>query len=201
MELDKENLQKYDTYRVRKTCIEMLSDRNYNTDNLEIDISYNDFLNIENVDLMVKHNQREDDVIYVKIYDDRTSVGIPEINKMIEDIQKDHGIDINIIIVVRNPKVINLSRLKNQRAEIFKMSELIINITKHKYVPKHEPLSNEEQKLYITENKNIDIDKLPKIMIASDPVAKYFNLKEGQVCRIYRDNQNTGKAIVYRIGI
>lgn len=201
MEQEKENLQKYDTYRVRKTCIEMLSDRHYNTSNLEIDISYNDFLKIENVDLMVKHNQREDDIIYVKIYDDRTSVGIPEINKMIEDIQKEHGVDINIIIVVRNPKVINLGRLKYQKAEIFKMSELIINITKHQYVPKHEPLTDEEQSLYIIENTNIDIYKLPKIMVASDPVAKYFNLKEGQLCRIYRDNPNTGKAIVYRIGI
>lgn len=200
MEQEQENLQKYDTYRVRNTCIEMLSDRNYNTSNLDINISYNDFLKIENIDLMVKHNQRDEE-IYIKLYDDRTSVGIPEINKMIEDIQKEYGVDINIIIVVRNPKVINLGRIKYKNAEIFKMSELIINITKHQYVPKHEPLNEEEQKIYIDKNTHIDINKLPKIIVTSDPVAKYFNLKEGQLCRIYRNNPNTGKAIIYRIGI
>ena len=80
------------------------------------------------------------------------------------------------------------------------MSFLIINITKHKYVPRHEPLSEDEQKQFL-KNSKININNLPKIIINEDPVARYFNLKVGQICRIYRNNPNTGKSIVYRVGV
>lgn len=195
-----ENKEKYDSYRVYKTCIEMLNDRNYNTSNFDINLSYNDFLKIEDINIFTTHNNTNEE-IYIKIFDERTSIGIPEINKMIEAIKKDYGENIHIIIVIRNSKIINFSRIKYSNVEIFKMSFLIINITKHRYVPKHEPLTLDEQKIFLNNNKNITLNTLPKIIVAEDPIARYFNLKEGQICRIYRNNPNTGKYITYRVGV
>jgi len=195
-----ENKEKYDSYRVYKTCIEMLNDRNYNTTNFDINLSHNDFLKIEDINIFTTHNDTNEE-IYIKIFDERTSIGIPEINKMIEGIKKDYGENIHIIIVIRNPKIINFSRIKYSNVEIFKMSFLIINITKHRYVPKHEPLTLDEQKIFLNNNKNITLNTLPKIIVTEDPIARYFNLKVGQVCRIYRNNPNTGKSITYRVGV
>lgn len=81
--------------------------------------------------------------------------------------------------------------------EIFWYKSLTFNVSKHVMVPKHELISNfkkdELKKVYFLDR----LDKLPTIL-KEDPVAKYYGMRNGDVCRITRESPNIGTSIMYR---
>lgn len=71
------------------------------------------------------------------------------------------------------------------------------DILKHKLVPHHEILSQEEvEKLLKT--YNIKKEQLPR-MLLSDPVAKAIGAKEGDIFKIIRKSPTAGISIAYRL--
>ncbi len=71
------------------------------------------------------------------------------------------------------------------------------DILKHKLVPHHEILSQEEvEKLLKT--YNIKKEQLPR-MLLSDPVAKAIGAKEGDIVKIIRKSPTAGISIAYRL--
>lgn len=86
---------------------------------------------------------------------------------------------------------------KDEDLQIFHMNRLISNITRHVLVPKHELLTRDEKGEIKKQFKLTGLDKLPHIL-DSDPIAKYFNMRHGDVCRIYRPSRNAGLHICYR---
>ncbi len=72
-----------------------------------------------------------------------------------------------------------------------------MDILKHKLVPHHEILKEEEvEKLLKT--YGIKKEQLPKILI-DDPVAKAINAKEGDVIKIVRKSPTAGISVAYRV--
>lgn len=114
---------------------------------------------------------------------------------------KDAKADSGIIIISGNLTSQAKQKLTDINLELqvecFNLSELMVNITEHTYVPKHILLSDEEKALLLKRYK-IKENQLPKIL-STDPVARYLGLRRGNVVKIIRDSETAGKYVTYRI--
>ena len=125
---------------------------------------------------------------------------LSDIKKMIEE-------DFELTIIVLRDKVstTNLKSIEEMKKnvgdiQVFHLKELQFNITHHYLVPHHELLGWEKENEiseiitdYQVKNKN----QFP-IILKTDPVAKYYNAKSGNLFRIYRLSPTAGQYVFYR---
>ena len=215
-------------YLARQTAIEMLEDRGFNRVSgiknysyshfNEIYKHFNNYSAVFDIEAINEKGHRTIVKFIKDINNDKlgTELGIngsgdvkstkTEINDLYNFIKSENNFTNNdtIVFVICYGENLhevhtNLEKiLKN--CQIFHIKNLVFNITKHKYVPKHELVpKNEISSLKF--KLNIDsVQKLPAINI-NDPVARYFNMKHGDVCRILRPSPNTKIHIFYRVCI
>ena len=67
----------------------------------------------------------------------------------------------------------------------------------HEIVPRHIILTEEESKKVLEDYQSTK-SQLPKLL-STDPVAKYYGMKSGDICRIIRHSPMTGESIYYRM--
>jgi len=85
----------------------------------------------------------------------------------------------------------------NTHTEVFNEPFLMINILDHIDSPKYEILNDDEIK-EVLESYIIKKRDIPKIL-TTDPIVDYFNLKRGDIIRVIRPSEQSGKSIAYRI--
>ena len=86
----------------------------------------------------------------------------------------------------------------NLPVEVHLLSRLQFNITKHVLVPRHEVIRDKAViddilARYKLKNKY----QLP-IILKTDPIAKYYGMKNGDLVKITRASETAGEYIVYR---
>lgn len=106
------------------------------------------------------------------------------------------------IVVIRQAITPSASKVMTTMApkyilEQFTESELVVNITDHVLVPKHVLLSQDEKDELLRKYRLKD-SQLPRMM-TSDPIARYYGLRRGQVMKIIRASETAGRYVTYRI--
>lgn len=86
-----------------------------------------------------------------------------------------------------------------KKSEVFFEYDFLMNIVEHELQPKFELLSEEEKEIKFKEY-NIDKRNMSK-MFSTDPVARYYAAKAGDIFRIIRPSPFTGMGFHYRIVI
>jgi len=109
--------------------------------------------------------------------------------------------DNHIIVIVKNvsKKVLNEIGLRYLNTEVFLEKEQMINIVDYDIVPEHS-LLNEEDTNSFFEIYNVNKKNMPKIH-KTDPVARYYNAKVGNIFKITRPSEASGIIHTYRIVI
>lgn len=118
----------------------------------------------------------------------------PDVEKFLDDYKTSYKF---LIVLGTSPKVQKF--LNNiQNLEMFLLSEVIVNIIDHYLQPKFKILKDDKEKLYSEYNiKNKDIPR----MLVTDPIARYYNAKIGDIFEIERYSGISGYSISYRIVI
>ena len=101
------------------------------------------------------------------------------------------------IICTLNKPLDSMITTHIKNTEIFWFKSLTFNITLHNLVPKHIIIeANKKGELKKIFHLN-SIESLPTIL-TKDPVAKYYNMRHGDICKIIRNIPNVGESVSYR---
>lgn len=122
-------------------------------------------------------------------------------------VNKTYGLLDFLVGYKKNPKIIILKEISNKayqqiiknypETEVFYEHELMINLVDHVLVPKHIPLKFDDVDKEFYEPRNLKRRQMPR-MLASEPVARYYNLKPEDICRIIRPSEKSGEYPTYR---
>lgn len=197
-------------YRIRQTCMKMLDKRGYNVLQEHISMSSDKFRmefgpdpKREDMTLLVEKVDDPTDTIFVFFPDDE-KVGVKPIRNYSDKMQAE---DVKKAIIVVKGGITPFARSAIQelcaqrevQVEDFKDAELMLDITEHTLVPEHMVL-NPEQKAELLKRYKLKDTQLPRIQ-TTDPVARFYGMQKGQVCKITRPSETAGRYVTYRLCI
>lgn len=201
-------------WRARRTVLEMLSDRGYAVLNTpeDLNMSRADFesqfaaMNYNRDMLTMLRQKRDDptDQVYVFFPEEKRgkAVGIGVISEKAKRLESD-GVQAAVFILqtglttFAKNAIDKVAAGSNCRIETFNENELLVNITHHVLVPKHE-LMSEDEKRALLRRYRLKESQLPRIQ-KGDPVARYYGLRHGDVVRITRPSETAGRYVTYRL--
>ncbi|KAF2303942.1 hypothetical protein GH714_024784 [Hevea brasiliensis] len=159
-------------FRIRKTVMQMLKDRGYFVGDFEINMTREQFIS------KFGENMKREDLLSTN-----QSAMMPLIRYVLT-------IDYFYAQFVYGAFAFLCTISGSHEAE------LLVNIKEHVLVPEHQVLTSEEKKTLL-ERYTVKETQLPRIQV-SDPIARYFGLKRGQVVKIIRPSETAGRYITYR---
>jgi len=181
----------------RQTVLEMLRDRKFNTDEyFDKEGTYIQYENtIINSRLIISKSYPKEDTVLVIFHEKK--IGIDILKLIISEM---NDINITHTILIVKQKVTSfakkeISKLSSKYSfEIFLENEMLFNITKHRIVPLH-ILLNENETKEIIDCYGKRAFYLPKIY-KTDAICKYYDGEVGNIFKIERE-----KNIYYRVVI
>ena len=195
-------------FRVWKTLNKMTEDRGYTKEESFKDLTFEEWLKMNNNKSILNgifYKKTDNPDVIIRLYFEYLEGFKISANDIVIFFQKmkDAKADSGIIIISGNLTSQAKQKLTDINLELqvecFNLSELMVNITEHTYVPKHILLTDEEKNILLKRYK-IKENQLPKIL-STDPVARYLGLRRGNVVKIIRDSETAGKYVTYRITV
>lgn len=124
------------------------------------------------------------------VFSEKTRVTVQELGNIITFASENSFTGGTIIVTPTKPSEsvldvvrAHISNKDNQLLQIFYQSHLNFDISKHRKVPKHRLLTEEEIQSVMREFNIADIQKIPKID-SQDPMAKWIGARPGDVIEV-----------------
>ncbi|KAJ7220044.1 DNA-directed RNA polymerase RPB5 subunit [Mycena pura] len=195
-------------WKVNRTIHELVKDRGFQVSDDEITMDLQTFReqfasngSVDRNRLNFYTNSRANpaDQIFVFFSEER-NVGVKTMRKLLSILEEkaiQRGVIVFPLTMTSSARKVITAMAQQYRLEEFSESDLLVNIVHHTLVPRHDVLSPEEKKLLL-EKYRLKETQLPRIQLA-DPVARYYGLRRGQVVKITRPSETSGRYASYRI--
>jgi DNA-directed RNA polymerases I, II, and III subunit RPABC1 len=197
----------------RSVILDMLEKRGYSTEKYreftinEIEKMYNLHLSSKTIlgplDMTIKN---ETSTLYIK-YILNMKIRITNIVNLINDLTDNLLINNDTLILLTNDKIVNstldellesIYQKNNIFIQIFNIDSVMIDITKHIFVPKHELIDQEEKEELFNKYNLTSYTQLP-LITKDDPVCKYHGGKRNDIFKIINNSETSGIYISYRL--
>ena len=191
-------------FEVKKNQLEMVRRRGFNIDRekgiLELTLpqflkTYIPFAQQQNRSFRsVMTNVYDNDdgkrmlVYYADVPSTSTQLGVKDVGDAISSMEK-YQLHDAVIITARQlspPASKHVASLVSENIQIFLEQEMAYDPTKHFLVPTHIPLTLEEARAFL-ENNKISMDQMP-IIRSDDIIIKNLGLRGGRIVKIEREN-------------
>lgn len=116
-------------------------------------------------------------------------------------IDEDIATQFKFILVVVREKISSINQKvfdEFENVQVFELKDLMINISKHVLVPKHEVIRDEAEIQRILELHDAKTKSVLPSILKNDAMAKYLYAKPGNIIRITRNSPTAGEHYVYR---
>ena len=180
-----------------QTIHQMLTDRNHDPEDIKELLKYQagetSALEHANNIFSIKLPKIDTIIIYVLSVKQR----INDIKRFVEENNDKEGTSY-ILIVNEKLNAADQVKLNAYDFQIYNLSTLQYNISKHELVPKHELIKDVKEIQNIMEQYQLrSVNQFPYIL-RTDPMAKYLNAKVGNLMKVTRVSPSCGTNIVYR---
>jgi len=202
--VDEGSTESHRYYLSRRTLLEMLRDRGFSVPTAEIELSLQDFRSIhgqtpdiERLKISASRRSNPDDKILVIF----CGPGVVKVNviRIIGTMIGNKDSLGRLILVVQNRvtnQALKAMDLFSFKVEVFQITELLINITKHALKPKHRVLTDAEKKKLL-KKFSLEEKQLPR-MLQKDAISRYYGLEKGQVVKVTYSGDITESHVTYR---
>lgn len=202
--MDEGSAESHRYYLSRRTVLEMLRDRGFEIPNSEIEMSLQQFRtlhgqspDIDRLRISASHLTDPSNKVLV-VFCGMGVVKVNSIRSIATQIMNKESLS-RMILIVQNQitnQALKAVELFSFKVEIFKITDLLVNITKHVLKPKHRVITDNEKQKLLTKY-NLDEKQLPR-MSQKDAIALYYGLEKGQVMEVTYNGEITGLHITYR---
>jgi len=195
-------------YQINKTVMEMLHTRGYNIPRVALEKTFEDFKaehcpnhgDIPDRERLMSSWNKIDDKSPILVWFPKVQrIGVQEIQAFYKQMKNDNVERALVIYQDISPWAKQCISKMKIVMEQWKETELLVNITKHTFVPEHLPLTP-EQKADLLKKYKLKDSQLPRIQI-TDPIARFLGLSRGQVVKITRPSETAGRYVTYRLVI
>ncbi|KAM7258827.1 hypothetical protein ACFE04_014568 [Oxalis oulophora] len=202
--IDKGSTESHQYFLSRRTVLEMLRDRNYNVPPSDLNLTLDEFRAIYGqspdaytLNFSATHKLDPTKRMLV-IYGGPSQLKVNSIRGIISDISDKQSLTGLMLILQGNISSPAMKHLETVsfKVEIFKIADLLVNITKHVLKPKHQVLT-EQEKQKLLQEYSIDEKQLPRLL-KKDAIAKYYGLEKGQVVKVTYDDEIIESHFTYR---
>ncbi|XP_059670987.1 DNA-directed RNA polymerase V subunit 5C-like [Cornus florida] len=202
--VDYGSVESHRYYLARRTVLEMLRDRGYVVSDAELTISLTEFRSIftekpdlERLRFCVSHGSKPSKKVLV-IFCGTEEIRKQDIVGILSQIANKDSLH-RVLLILQNKmnpyarKVVDEYPIK---VETFKITDLLVNVTKHVLEPKYEILTTEE-KQKVLEKYKVEDKQLPR-MLEDDAIARYYGLEKGSVVKVTSNGAITDLLVTYR---
>ncbi|XP_076893684.1 DNA-directed RNA polymerases IV and V subunit 5B-like [Bidens hawaiensis] len=202
--VDDGSVESHRYYLSRRTLLEMLRDRGYDISDSDIDITLRQFRDLHGHDVDVDRlrisaaHVADPDNKVLAVFCGPGIVKVNVIRWITTQIMNKENLS-RLIIVVQNhitSQAMKAVELFPFKVEIFQITDLLVNITKHVLKPKHRVITDAEKEKLL-QKFNLDEKQLPR-MSQKDAIAQYYGLEKGQVIEVTYNGEITGLHVTYR---
>ncbi|KAM6547995.1 hypothetical protein CsatB_019671 [Cannabis sativa] len=202
--VDQGSVESHRYYRSRKTVMEMLKDRGYSVPASDLNLTLNDFRAIhgqspdpERLRFSVTHIKNPSKRILV-IFCGPGAVKVNTVRSIAAQIVNRDTLK-GLILIIQNPITSQAQKALDClsfKVEIFQITDLLVNVTKHVLKPRYQFLTNKE-KQNLLKKYSIEEKQLPR-MLKEDAIAEYYGLQKGQVVKISYTGGISDSYVTYR---
>lgn len=202
-----DNAELYKMWRIRHTVLQLCHDRGYLITQDELEETFEQFKaqydqqkpDRSELTVLCAHHNNINDKMFV-FFPDEPKIGIKTVQTYVMKMEEEQ-VNRAIVIVKMGLTPSAKQAMRNigpeYTMEDFLESEMLINITEHELVPQHVLLTTEEKEELFSRYR-LKESQLMK-MLTTDPVARYYGYKRGQVIKIIRKSDTAGRYVTHRL--